>query len=232
VTFFADSTPTDLRRWLISGAIVLMAHGGLAAAILAHWESAYAEPGELGAAIVIDLEPLPVADAIPDVAPGPEQVQAEAEPEKPIEKTEEKVEEIPRAIEPDVALVEPEKYPEPPRPANTEPPAPATTAPQQQKGAVATVPPSWTRQVVGLLEKNKRYPAGARARNEQGVVRLAFSLDRTGHVTESHIAKSSGSQDLDNETLELLKRAQPFPPLPANVGDKLDLTVPIRFNIR
>src|SRR5262249_41820260 len=129
------------------------------------------------------------------------------------------------------ALPEPQK-PEPPRPADIEPPAPATTTPQVAKGANVTIPPSWTRQVVGLLEKNKRYPSAARARNDQGIVQLAFRLDRQGRVTASRIVKSSGSAALDNESLELVKRAAPFPPLPPNVGDTLELTVPIRFNIR
>jgi periplasmic protein TonB len=133
--------------------------------------------------------------------------------------------------ESDIPLPEPPK-PEPPRPTDIEPPAPATTAPQLSKGDKATIPPSWTRQVVGLLEKNKRYPPAARARNEQGIVQLAFSIDRTGHVTASRIVKSSGWAALDNEGLELVRRAGPFPPLPPNVGEPLDLTVPIRFNIR
>jgi protein TonB len=208
-----------------------MAHIGIFAAATAHWRADADEPGELGNAVVIDFELLPADVDMPDVAPGPEQVQAEAEPEKPVEKTEEKVEEVARVEDPDFSMPEPLK-PEPPRPADTEPPAPATTAPQISKGDKATVPPSWTRQVVGLLERNKRYPSAARVRKEQGIVQLAFSLDRAGHVTATRIVKSSGSPALDKEVLELVKRAEPFPPLPPNVGEPLDLTVPIRFNIR
>jgi periplasmic protein TonB len=87
--------------------------------------------------------------------------------------------------------------------------------------------------VVGLLERNKRYPEAAQARNQHGTVELAFSLDRQGRVTASRIAKSSGSSALDEATLDLVRRAQPFPaPPPEMAGAEVNLSVPIRYNIR
>jgi protein TonB len=83
--------------------------------------------------------------------------------------------------------------------------------------------------VVALLERNKRYPAAAKARSEKGTAQLAFSLDRQGRVTATRIVKSSGSSALDQETLELVRRAQPFPA--AMPGAHIDLTVPVRFNV-
>jgi len=72
----------------------------------------------------------------------------------------------------------------------------------------------------------------AQARNEKGTAQLAFSLDRQGRVTATRILKSSGSAALDQETLELVRRAQPFPALPAAMaGAQIDLTVPVRFNM-
>ena len=93
--------------------------------------------------------------------------------------------------------------------------------------------PTWKRQVVSLLERNKRYPAVAQARGEKGTAELAFSLDRPGRVTASRIVRSSGSAALDQETLELVRRAQPFPPPPPELaGGEISLSVPIKFNIR
>jgi protein TonB len=84
-----------------------------------------------------------------------------------------------------------------------------------------------------MLERNKRYPAAARSRNEQGTAQLAFSLDRHGRVTSSKIVRSSGSTALDQESLELVRRAQPFPPPPSNLpGAEINLSVPVRFNMR
>ena len=93
--------------------------------------------------------------------------------------------------------------------------------------------PAWKNQVVGILERNKRYPSEAQTRHQQGVAQLAFSIDRQGKVMSSRIVQSSGSSALDAETLELVRRAQPFPsPPPELPGAQITLTVPIRFNIR
>jgi protein TonB len=47
------------------------------------------------------------------------------------------------------------------------------------------------------------------------------------------LLRSSGSAALDNETLELVRRAQPFPPPPRELaGVEISLSVPIKFNIR
>ena len=86
--------------------------------------------------------------------------------------------------------------------------------------------------VAGKLERNKKYPSSAQARDEKGVVQLEFSVDRQGNLKSSRIVKSSGSDVLDRETLDLVKRAQPFASPPAAMtGDEVFLVVPIRFNI-
>ena len=241
---------SDLLRWIFSGALVLAAHGGLAAA-MAQWNEPN-EPAESASAIVIELAPLPVASMeIPnDLAPGPEQVEAEIPPDQPVEKVEEKVEEkIEQAPDPEVALVLPQEVqPEPPKPMETQP-APATTAPQVPSNVQAALPaaptegapnvsnsnavPRWKSQVVGMLERNKRYPSDARNRHEQGVTQLTFSIDRQGRVVASRIVTSSGSSSLDKEALDLAQRAQPFPPPPPELaGAQISLTVPIRFNFK
>jgi protein TonB len=252
-------------RWLASGLVVLIAHGGAAVAML-HWSEAR-EPNDPAAAMVIELAPMPTAIAkLPaeDVPPGPEQVQADASVSRPAEKVQEQPEqkevteepqerqpEISQAENPEIAIAA-----QPPKPAGKAPApdvnntaAPATTAPQLPKAeeaAMTAAPtqgplntsdsnaiPSWRRQIVTRLERHKRYPAAAQSRHEHGTAQLAFRLDRQGRVIESHIVRSSGSSVLDQETLEIVRRAQPFPPIPTELaGPHVDLTVPIRFNLR
>jgi hypothetical protein len=51
-------------------------------------------------------------------------------------------------------------------------------------------------------------------------------------VIETRIVRSSGAAALDEEALALLRRAQPFPAPPLELpGDRVDLSVPIRFNL-
>jgi periplasmic protein TonB len=93
--------------------------------------------------------------------------------------------------------------------------------------------PTWKTQVVALLERNKRYPESAQSRRQEGVAQIFFSLDRQGRVIDSRVVRSSGASALDEEALALLRRAQPFPPPPPELsGQRVDLTVPIRFNLK
>ena len=159
---------------------------------------------------------------------------------------------MPQAPNPELAVELPTTKPKPQATRQQEPraPAPATSAPQAIPERMAAIPaaPSqsqftrgdskavakWTTQIMELLDRNKRYPSDAHARREQGVALVFFSLDRHGQVIESRIVRSSGAAGLDQEAMALLRRAQPFPPWPAGdfVGDQVNLTVPIRFNLR
>ena len=86
---------------------------------------------------------------------------------------------------------------------------------------------------MALLERNKRYPESAQSRRQQGVAQVFFSLDRQGRVIDSRVVRSSGASALDEEALAILRRAQPFPPPPPELsGQRVNLTVPIRFNLK
>ena len=254
----------DLRRWLISGAIVLLAHGAIASAMLPWHEES--EPDEPSAAIVVDFSPIPVAPATleTEIPPGPEQVMSDASPDKPVELKEttepkpeqqtEPLEEPPPDVKPapnpEVPIEQPQEVkPQTVQQQEPRPPAPITSAPQAaplERAAVPAAPavgrsvpknsnaiPTWTTRIVALLERNKRYPPAAQARGEHGVAQVFFSLDREGHVIDSWITSSSGAAALDEEALALLRRAEPFPAPPAElIGAQVNLTVPIRFNLR
>jgi len=145
----------DLRRWLISGAIIVLAHGGIAA-VTVNWRDEI-EPAEPAAAVVIEFAPMPVAPAMPqtNIAPGPEQVMSDASPNKPVESLEEKqkveekvaskpVEEPPPEVKP---APNPEVAVEPPREVQQESPrqaphlpAPTTSAPQAIPERTAALP--------------------------------------------------------------------------------------------
>jgi protein TonB len=127
------------------------------------------------------------------------------------------------------------------------PPAPQTTAAPRSEARAAPAPrapspgsaesraamASWRDQVVARLQQSKRYPSGAEARREQGVVTLSFTVNRHGQVTARSIARSSGHSSLDQEVLALVQRAQPLPPFPpAMTQASIRLTVPIRFSLR
>jgi protein TonB len=87
---------------------------------------------------------------------------------------------------------------------------------------------AWQLALLARLDHFKRYPA--QARGAQGVVSLAFRIDRQGKVVSSHIVTSSGSAVLDAEALALIKRASPVPRPPTEIkDDDLSIVVPIRY---
>jgi periplasmic protein TonB len=106
-------------------------------------------------------------------------------------------------------------------------------APQSRPGTIEPdAMTAWKLQVSGLLERSKDYPAAAMARGEEGTVYLSFTLDRAGHVTNSHIARSSGSKALDDDALEMLSRAEPFPPMPPDMTrPEISLSVPVSYHL-
>ncbi len=125
-----------------------------------------------------------------------------------------------------------------PRPPESASPAALRTAPvtaSARQGARdgKALPPSWVQRLLAHLNHFKRYPRGARLNREEGVVTLNFTMDHSGHVLASHIAKSSGSDELDAEVLQMLRRAEPLPSLPPDVrADVRSFNVPIRFSLR
>ena len=112
-------------------------------------------------------------------------------------------------------------------PAAVGPPAPASARAARPKPP----PPDYLSRLAAYLNSYKNYPYGARQRREQGTVRLHFVMDRAGHVLSFQVAGSSGWADLDDEARELIRRAQPLPPVPKDYpGETLDLIVPVVFS--
>jgi periplasmic protein TonB len=216
----APEDRADLIRWVVSGAIILCAHGAIAASLLLG--APPPDESSQGAAIVIELAEMPVAPS--DITPPP----PEPPKEQPEEKPEEKIE-----APSDVAML-PEPKPEPPKAVeeDTPPPVP-TTAPKEgrQDQNSVNLLPKWQKEISAILERNKRYPSEARANRQQGVAKIAFNMDRQGKVLSTRLVTSSGSSALDHEALSLTQRSQ-FPPPPVVfAGGEITVTVPVRFSL-
>jgi periplasmic protein TonB len=201
----------------------------------------------------------PVAEEVAPAESEPEPAEAPPPPPEPVAEALPAPDPPPEPPEPVVAvphLVLPQPPPPPPLPPEQRPPAPrpiprpqapqrppaenqrpaqpaATAAPTAPAAPASNAVPTWQGQLLGRLQRHKRYPDLARSRREEGVVHLTFSLDREGRVLSAIIAKGSGSVELDAETLALVRRAEPLPPPPPEMpGNPVTLTVPVRFSLR
>jgi protein TonB len=206
LTWFEDDDPRDLMRWTVAAAVVVLVYAALIGGYMYWQQQSDEDLGDESSAIAIEL-------TVPEVE---QQEQAKVDAPQP-----------PQQTTTDVTLPE-EKPPEKVEPTN---PSPRNTA--RVDAAAPRIDPSWTTLLFKQLQRFKSYPSSARARNEQGVVTLSFTVDRDGHVLSRQIAASSGHPDLDAEVLTMIERAQPLPAFPASMTQaQQDFTVPIRFSLR
>ena len=208
----------NFLRWGVCFAVVLLVHALAIAKLLEQDDFSDEPPGPQ--VVMVDI----AADMVGDL-----QIERERVDPSPI-KQEVKPEQEPEQKEAEVAL--PKEIQEPR-------PTPVEAPPQEEQ--VATAPPKvsaevvrkWQMTVNTRLNQYKRYPTQARTRHHEGRVVVAFTLDTDGRVVNSKIVKSSGSALLDQETLDLLARAQPFPVPPNGAGRQdLFLQVPITYAFR
>lgn len=275
----AGGTLGGTLLWPVSFAVMLAAHVGLAALVLARDEPLL--DGQPGDAVSIDLAPDPseeqapadelagqtvpeaqapsevpdAADPEPPAPDAPPPAVAEIRPELPPELT------TPPTIVPDAEVVlppTPDKPPEIPppelKPLEEPPPVPPpdavlkelqprdTVASEARAASAAALSggrrptaaaeATW-RGAIGLhLAKNRRYPAEARARAQQGTATVRVTIDGDGRVLGRELTRSSGQSLLDQEALAMMLRAQPLPRPPAGTPLPVVLTVPVRFSIR
>lgn len=195
------------------------------------------------------LQETPVEVKVAELTPLEEKIETSPVETPPQEQP--LVEQAPLAPKPEVTASLPvQKPPPPPPPKKKTPPkrplslaAAPTSAPNVDTRVTAPwqgmpspnarqVAARWNSMISAALERAKRYPSDAKSRNEQGTAVVSFSIDRSGRVVSSRLARSSGHAALDQETMATVARAS-LPPAPAgHPGTQFSFSVPIRFNIR
>lgn len=77
-----------------------------------------------------------------------------------------------------------------------------------------------------LIEKAKGYPTLARRRGIEGTVYISFRIGNDGNPYDIKVINGSGSSILDNATIEIIKRAGPFP----YIDKVIELPISFRLN--
>jgi protein TonB len=230
---------SGVARWLFAGVAILIAHATIVAAI-ALWYARQRPPEpNILPAITVSLAPVEASSTEvqnEDVAVGPTMQQADEAPkeqpkveEKPVEQV---VQPPPPQQQADVTLPQVEQKVEQPVP-EAMPPAPETRAPPKNERIAPqfsqAASNAYNALVFGHLQRFKRYPRALHG--AYGTVVVQFVLDRTGHVIDSVVTKSSGNHALDQEALDVLQRASPFPPFPAaKPGAQDSYVAPVEFS--
>jgi protein TonB len=206
LAWFEDDDPRALWRWSLAAAVVVTVHAAAIATYL-FWH----QPDD-----DIVGDELPVISVELTAPQIDQQEQAKVDTPTPQQET-----------SPDAILPE-EK---PPEKVEQTRPAPRTT--MAELASAPRIDPSWTALLVKHLQQFQSYPSEARARNEQGLVRIAVSIDRGGHVLARRLLQSSGYPDLDAAAMAWIERAQPMPAFPPSMTQTEidDLPLPLRFRL-
>lgn len=243
-------------RWAVSGSAVLVAHL-LAAAVLWWWPAWHApEPVPLHAqAVMVELAAATRApSALPtELPPGSLQQEQAARtavpgrdptPPRPPEPRQVVAENNVALSRQVPAVTQARGQPQQDSdsaPASDASAPPSVQAPQSHQyqaseavaGTTSRALADWQGQVLGHLERFKRFPRVAQRRRYEGVVQMRYAVDRQGNVLDASVARSSGHDALDAEALAAVRRASPLPPPPTDIpGDPVKVTTPVEFFLR
>ncbi len=89
------------------------------------------------------------------------------------------------------------------------------------------------RALIDAAARYKRYPVQALERGWQGRVEIRLVIGPTGIIQGSAVKASSGHEILDNQALDMVKRAKPLAPVPAALrGREFSVDIPVIFDLQ
>jgi periplasmic protein TonB len=198
-------------------------------------------PDQLTVEIVQPKPPEPVV--IPEPPKPVDQIVPAPEPIKPLPKKELRPEPTPvQDIKPEPIQAEP---PPPPNVITAAPKVdapPAITVPPPEPEPPKKIEPSeedisaalsqYGNTLGRAIAKHKSYPKIAQMRGWQGDVILDLKLDGSGNIISVNIKENSGYESLDNQAIEMARKAAPYPmPPEALRGRSFNLSVPVSFKL-
>lgn len=208
--------------------LTLAIHALVVCGFIVQWGVSYVKREEAALAVFNVAPPAAPPEPSMEVPPGPEQVENEKpKPEPPEEDIE--LPHVQLASDNRTFVSRPQPDPSPPVEETTAP----VNKPAPPAARTSNVDASWEAKLLAHLEKFRRYPASAKARREQGVAYIRFTMDKQGRLISAQLSRSSGSRRLDKAALATILRAAPFPKPPQDrPGDHIELTAPVEFFMR
>src|SRR6185312_4810780 len=100
-------------------------------------------------------------------------------------------------------------------------------------GLAGCLDPAWMQAVTERVRQFFYYPDAALANHTTGVVMMHFTVRRNGHIDSLKIGKSSGNDGLDKAAADIMRKAQPLPPIPDRMHtDRIEGEMPVNFGVR
>ena len=91
----------------------------------------------------------------------------------------------------------------------------------------------YTPLVVQKIYQNISYPSRAVSKNQQGTVRVAIQIGRSGELKSTQTTQESKYSSLNRAALKAVEKAAPFPELPEQISAEFfELSIPITFRLK
>ena len=122
-----------------------------------------------------------------------------------------------------------EAAPEPPQPAPEPEPTPEPPKVKVDKVKIAR---AYLKEIRQALAKNKKYPRSAQKMGLTGKVKLSFTIQPNGEITDIKLKTSSGHHVLDEAAVETLEELSGKMPTPKELGQTpLKSSVILRYEL-
>jgi len=109
------------------------------------------------------------------------------------------------------------------------PPSNVLSSPSVVSGPASNAAIKFQQALLRHVAQYQRYPNAARPLHLQGKVDTQFAMSRDGQLLGVWVRTSSGHIMLDKEAIETIRRAQPLPPIPPELPDRLNIHVQLAF---
>jgi periplasmic protein TonB len=205
-----------LRLFTVPALATLLFVGGV------YWIRLQTPSGSMGQqqASVVQVHLLPRPDAAPIVTASTSHSSAQdvtgrtdTSSKEPSPSTSDETVPVPRAFSPAEA-----------------PPSNVLSAPSAVSGPADSAAVKFQQALLRHVAQYQHYPNAARALRLQGKVDTQFSMSRDGKLLGVWVRTSSGQTLLDKEAMETIRRAQPLPPIPPELPDRLNIHVQLVFD--
>ena len=91
----------------------------------------------------------------------------------------------------------------------------------------------YLKEILYIIERNKKYPKRAKFLRQQGNVELRVSISKDGKLKSLEVLDSQTSKLLIDSAVKLVKKIDRFPKIPKDLElDEINLNLPIYYRLR
>ncbi len=111
-------------------------------------------------------------------------------------------------------------------------PQPSAAAPAAEAADAGTLA-RYRLQLISAAKRYKRYPRVAMDNNWEGKVELRMVIGANGMIASLSVKNGTGHDALDQQALDMIKKAKPLTPIPAALrGKEFSVDIPVIFSLK